>query len=182
MIGIYKIQNLINNKIYVGSSKSLKRRQYQHFMLLKKNKHGNPYLQHSYNKYGKDSFVFFVLEECLEEQLIERESYWITYYNSANSKFGYNIDSFESGRRKVSDSSKIKMKSSNKTLKSISQYDLNDNFICSFDSIKECSLMLNLKRQSIQRVLKNKKKSTGGFSFKYNVEEHKHVPLAQLLH
>lgn len=35
-IGIYKITNQINGKIYIGSSKDLIRRKKEHFRLLKK--------------------------------------------------------------------------------------------------------------------------------------------------
>lgn len=171
MIGIYKIQNLVNNKVYVGSSKSLKRRQYEHYFQLKNNKHKNSYLQHSYNKYGKESFVFFILEECLEEQLLEREEYWIKHYNSSDSKFGYNLDSFESGRRKINISTKTKMKSSNKTLKSIKQFDLLGNIINEFDSIKEASIKLNIHRRAIQNILNKKRSSCKGFVFRYSCEE-----------
>lgn len=171
MIGIYKIQNLKNNKVYIGSSKSLKRRQYQHFKELKKGCHHNKYLQHSYNKHGKDTFVFYVLEYCEEISLLKREEFWISFYCSDNPIYGYNIDLVKNGRKKVSDTTKIRMKKANKTLKPINQYDLEGNFVCRFDSIKECALKLNLKRQSIQRVLKNQNHSTGGFKFKLSIEE-----------
>ena len=39
-------------------------------------------------KYGKDAFTFEILEECTPEQLNERESYWIKYYDTINN--GYN--------------------------------------------------------------------------------------------
>ena len=39
-------------------------------------------------KYGKDAFTFEILEECIPEQLNERESYWIKYYDTVNN--GYN--------------------------------------------------------------------------------------------
>ena len=37
--GIYEIINILNNKIYIGSSNNLKRRESQHFSNLKLNKH-----------------------------------------------------------------------------------------------------------------------------------------------
>ena len=171
MIGIYKIQNLTNNKVYVGSSKSLKRRQYQHFFQLKNNKHGNAYLQYSYNKYGKESFVFYILEECTEEELIDRESYWIEYYNSANPISGYNLDSFECGRRKLSSLSKAKMKNSNREKKKINQFDLFGNLLNTFDSIKESARKLNIDRRAIQGVLTKKHSTTKGYVFRYLNEQ-----------
>ena len=60
--GIYIIENLINNKIYVGSSINLKRRKYFHFNYLRNNKHGNKHLQLSFNKYGEECFNFKIIE------------------------------------------------------------------------------------------------------------------------
>lgn len=41
--GIYNIRNLINNKIYIGSSKDIEYRTYRHLMFLRANKHINPH-------------------------------------------------------------------------------------------------------------------------------------------
>jgi len=39
-------------------------------------------------KYGIENFSFEIIEECSKEQLLEREKFWITYYNSYY--YGYN--------------------------------------------------------------------------------------------
>ena len=39
-------------------------------------------------KYGIENFTFSVIEECSQEQLNEREIYWIEYYDTY--KNGYN--------------------------------------------------------------------------------------------
>jgi group I intron endonuclease len=77
---IYKTTNLINGKIYIG-----------------KDKHNNDkylgsgkILKQAIVKYGKDNFVKEVIEECENEKTwLEREVYWINYFNSI--KEGYNI-------------------------------------------------------------------------------------------
>lgn len=89
--GIYMILNTYNNKCYVGSSKNFYTRKQKHFRLLLLNKHHSEHLQRAYNKYGKDKFIFIVLEECEIDKLLERETYWISLKNSLNSKYGYNI-------------------------------------------------------------------------------------------
>ena len=76
MIGIYGIRNLINDKIYVGQSINIQKRWEQHRSALKHKKHDNRHLQAAWNKYGKDNFIFEVLEECLQQDLNERETYW----------------------------------------------------------------------------------------------------------
>lgn len=63
MSGIYQIRNIINNKIYVGSTVCFKNRWAVHLFLLDRNKHGNSHLQSAWNKYGKDNFIFEILEE-----------------------------------------------------------------------------------------------------------------------
>lgn len=91
-IGIYKIENIKNNKKYIGSSVNLKKRKREHFNSLKNNSHHSFLLQRAYNKHGDDCFKFEVLEFIYnEESLIEREQYWMDYYKSYDKKLGYNI-------------------------------------------------------------------------------------------
>jgi group I intron endonuclease len=91
MSGIYIIRNNINNKIYVGSSKNLKNRLNEHKRKLRKNYHRNYHLQQSFNKYGEDNFTFEIIEECELNQLLQREVFWINYYQSFNRDKGYNL-------------------------------------------------------------------------------------------
>lgn len=90
--GVYTITNLINQKIYVGStSLGFREREINHFSDLRRNKHPNTYLQNSVIKYGIENFKFEVLEECLPEFCISCEQYWINMLDSTNSAFGYNL-------------------------------------------------------------------------------------------
>jgi len=76
--GIYKIRNLVNGKIYVGSAVDFDKRKREHFNLLKNNKHVNKHLQSSWNLNGEDSFLFEIIEEVHDkENLIEREQCYI---------------------------------------------------------------------------------------------------------
>jgi len=79
--GIYKITNIINGNIYIGSAQYLKARKTQHFQILKRNKHHSIHLQNAYNKYGKDAFVFEILEEHPIENLFSREQHYIDTLN-----------------------------------------------------------------------------------------------------
>mgnify|MGYP001592243962 CR=1 FL=1 len=89
---IYTITNIITNKIYVGSAIFLQSRWRQHKSDLNLNKHGNPLLQHAWNKYGKTAFEFKILERVEDKtKLIEREQYWINKLNSSDKQVGYNL-------------------------------------------------------------------------------------------
>jgi group I intron endonuclease len=92
-MGIYKIVNLINNKIYVGSSNNFNNRKYNHFSYLRNNRHYNKHLQQSFNKYGSDNFIFETIEYVKDEsKLLEREQYWIDKLDVCNPEVGYNND------------------------------------------------------------------------------------------
>jgi group I intron endonuclease len=72
--GTYKIVNIVNNKFYVGSTAdSFISRFKGHIEGLNRKKHVNPHLQASYNKYGKDNFVFQVTEIIEQVSLIKRK-------------------------------------------------------------------------------------------------------------
>lgn len=92
MIGIYLIKNLINQKIYIGSSQNIKRRFYLHKHYLNQNKHSNQHLQNAWNEYKEDNFSFSILEQISDiKQLLQKEKDYIIQYNSTNREFGYNI-------------------------------------------------------------------------------------------
>lgn len=85
MIGIYKITNNINGKIYIGQSNNIQRRFLEH-----KNRGATSRIlvDIAIQKYGKENFSFEVIEECTIEQLNQKEMYWISYFNSVEN--GYN--------------------------------------------------------------------------------------------
>lgn len=93
LCGIYKIQNKINNKIYIGQSINIFQRWNSHKRAYKDilNKDYNKHLYRSIRKYGIENFDFSVIEECSREELNEKEKYWISYYDSTNPEKGYNL-------------------------------------------------------------------------------------------
>ena len=91
MQGIYKIENLINHKVYVGQATDITARWYHHIKALNDNIHHNPHLQSAWNKYGQHSFSFSVIEECDYDNLIEREQFWIDHFGGMESPNTYNL-------------------------------------------------------------------------------------------
>jgi group I intron endonuclease len=100
--GVYTITNKINNKIYVGSTTgSITKRLREHITDLSRNIHQNKYLQRSYNKYGKENFIFEKLEDYEVELCISMEKYWINMLDSKNPERGYNINDPVLGRHGI---------------------------------------------------------------------------------
>ena len=88
-IGIYKYENKINGKIYIGLSTNIENRYKQHLYdaehLEERRCSG---IDYAIKKYGIENFEFQIIEECPSEQLNDREKYWINFYDSYNN--GYN--------------------------------------------------------------------------------------------
>lgn len=91
--GIYKITNNLTGKCYIGSSKDIDKRWYDHTRELNLNIHTNPKMQHSWNYYGGHEFTFLLLEEVepLQEKLFEREQYYLDLIKPYIRGMGYNI-------------------------------------------------------------------------------------------
>lgn len=92
--GVYKIVNKVTGQCYVGQSQRVKKRLKEHFRLLRGNKHTNPHLQNSYNKYGAKAFYGAIEVECpdhgeldqLENAFLQGEAWFDepTVYNIAD--------------------------------------------------------------------------------------------------
>lgn len=96
--GIYKITNVVNNKIYIGSTTNLKSRVAHHKSYLRRGIHGNKHLQAAYTKYGEESFKFELIEECLEKDLQVKEKQLCEFYKANDKNYGYNIAIVEEDR------------------------------------------------------------------------------------
>lgn len=97
--GIYKITNLVNNHCYIGQSVDIKRRwrNEKAAAFNEKSKSYNTILSKAFRKYcavvdGKadfSNFCFEILEECLVDDLNDREQYYVNKYNAYSA--GYNM-------------------------------------------------------------------------------------------
>lgn len=100
---LYKIENLVNNKKYIGLTNNLKRRQLRHFADLKSKRHDNSFLQKEFNIYGQDNFSFEkILEtDCTDYEIGELEKEYIkkydSYYNGYNQNEGGNFGASNGG-------------------------------------------------------------------------------------
>ena len=149
-IGIYKIENLINHKIYIGQSIEIERRWQKHLAAK-----DNFVIHKALRKYGKENFSFQILEECDLLELDKKEQFWINYYNSLVPN-GYNM--IPGGSNGAGFAKGLK----------ILQYDLNGNFINEFDSANQASEKTGIDHWSICACCRGKYKQSGGYQWKYS--------------
>ena len=111
VVGVYRIKNTGNGKLYIGSSVNCKQRIGQHKSALRNGRHHSRYLQREWNKSGEDAFAFDVVETCASEHVRAVEQVFIEYFKSANSQHGYNMCPVAGSCRgtKASDETRRKM-------------------------------------------------------------------------
>ena len=107
MMGIYKIENLINGKRYIGQSGNIQERWADHKRInerpLEIIKQRYP-LYRAFNKYGLDNFSFEIIEECSADELDAKERYWIAYYHTYINDIqcnGYNLTLGGGGNQQI---------------------------------------------------------------------------------
>jgi len=113
MIGIYKIENKLNGKIYIGQSNNIERRFKEH---QTKGASSRIPVDIAIQKYGKDNFTYEVIEETSIENLNTAEQFWIKKYNSVEQ--GYNCSEggdqqsigINNGRAKLTEQDIIKIR------------------------------------------------------------------------
>ena len=88
---IYMIVNICNDKYYIGSAVDVRNRVTYHLSRLNRNLHHNGHLQGAWNLYGKEAFVYLILEKTNRESLELKEQEWIDKLNANNPAIGYNI-------------------------------------------------------------------------------------------
>lgn len=208
MIGIYKITNLINNKVYIGQSVDIAKRWSAHKHPQNNEKTA---LQAAFHKYGIENFQFEIIEECKEDELNDKEMYWIEFYNSYNDG-GYNMTRGGEKNHKMDYENIIKVFLQNKSINKTSEelqihygtvkraldyysipYDKNHSKpkaivmidpytlkeIQHFTSIVEAARFLNISDSAIRKCLKGNSNIAGGYYWKIENEEKAFTPYIQ---
>ena len=89
IIEIYKITNKINGKVYIGQT--IRPVEYRFNRHINDAMHNilNTHFARAIRKYGPDQWQFEVIDNAeTQEELNQKEQYWIRYYNSVEE--GYN--------------------------------------------------------------------------------------------
>ena len=181
MIGIYKIKNNVNNKVYIGSSNDIERRFRKHKTELNCGKHYNEHLGRAYKKYGKDAFSFEILELCDLESLMDKECFYMLLHNALEE--GYNMTRprmhphLKNPEKYSALMSKAMMGKTPSNFESMQKsrwtaVDVYKDgvFFRTFDSQREVERFLGVTRGNVYNFLKGKTPSLKGFEeydFKY---------------
>lgn len=114
-IGIYKIECAVNGKIYIGSSVNVEKRWSDHRWQLNNKIHSNPHLQSAWILYGSETFIFSLIEECLDSEILIREQYYLDIlFKDANTFNIATIAGSAQKGKKLSEDHKRKISEGNK--------------------------------------------------------------------
>lgn len=162
--GVYLIE--CNSHKYIGSSINLYARYKQHNTALKKGRHYNSFLQKIYDKYSND-ISFKLIEIC--DNYIEREAYYIEYYNcdvNVERNPVTRIKSYETRKKLSMANTNKRLGKDNHASIKVYQYTLEGNYVNEYDSIREAALAINGNEASIGDAVNGNYKSSKGFQWK----------------
>lgn len=143
---IYITTNTINGKKYIGRHKS-------NIFDDSYKGSGSIFLK-AINKYGEENFKVSILEECSsEEELDEKEEYWINFYDAVNNDEFYNLS--KSGYKRGVTGYKHSEESRNQISQSLYEFYGNEE----------------LSRKTKQRISEKSKGKNNGFYGKHHTEE-----------
>lgn len=149
---IYKITNIQNNKVYIGQSIRPINQRFQRHINDALNNILDTHFARAIRKYGKENFIIEEIDIAnIQEELNEKEQYWIKYYNSvidgynetdAISKCGGNTYQSKTDEEMEAIKDKIrqtKVGNKNPMAKKIKRINIFTNEIDIFDTIISCA-------------------------------------------
>lgn len=97
--GTYIIENIKKERFYLGSTKDFNKRKYNHWRLLKSNKHTNAYLQADWNKQSPEDFVFRILKRTPIDWVLHEEQILLDkFYDNQNRCYNFLHESWKHRR------------------------------------------------------------------------------------
>ena len=155
--GIYKYENLINHKIYIGQAIDLQERYKKHKQNISDFNHMEDFYI-GLREFGLENFSYEILEqfENFDQDLLNKlECYYIEKYNSIKPN-GYNMVPGGSNGAGLAKS------------KTVYQFDLFGNFIQEFYSAHEASRQTGIDYSSICSCCRKEKLNTKNYQWSYN--------------
>lgn len=155
--GIYKIENKVNGKIYIGQSINIPRRWRQHRTTavdLAKEEYDYP-LYRAIRKYGLENFDFSVLEYCEPKDLDEKEKFYIKKFQSFSEGYNQTAGGADGWHySKINDNILAEiinlLKNSNLT-----QLEIADKFDLNFTTISYINNGKTLRQDNIEYPIRN---------------------------
>ena len=161
--GIYKWENRINHKCYIGQSIDLNKRLAHHFSNIKNRRYDNP-LYRAIDKYGLDNFDVTIIEvleasDDLKSKLDEREKYYIRKYNSYGGS-GYNqtlggdggVLGYKFTEEQRDHVSRNSLKQAEDRRKTVYLYNMKYKYYQTWMDAGYAAKQMNVARTSIQRL------------------------------
>lgn len=162
---------------YVGKTNNIKRRL---------NSHMSNYSLSTSTK--KNNWIISLIKseklpiiEVLDEVPENDINFYEMFYISLLKSWGFNLlngtdggDGYDWTGRKHNKESNIKNRMNSPNRKSVAKYDINDNLICKYHSLREAGLDNGINKVHISRVCKAVQKTSGGFKWKFidRITEH----------
>lgn len=153
---IYKATNIVNNKSYIGlTTRTLQERKLEHLRHIKTE---NTYFHRAINKYGKDNFLWEVIDDTSSsiKELKEKESYYIHHFNTLAPN-GYNITT--GGELNKVENRRDYNYGNNPSAKKV----INLTTLKVYDTMKRAAEESNTSVESIRKSIKNKTPSKNYF-------------------
>lgn len=162
---IYKITNDINNKVYIGQTiATIADRWHGHMSSALNEKRYKSALYNAMRKYGREkfhikeisSFTKATKGELIDTLNIEEQKY-IKYYQSLITQNGYNLEKGGNNKRVPG--------------RKVHKYDLELNYICSYESCEEAGRQNNIDGCTIYSCCKHDYYTAGGYIWSFDNEE-----------
>lgn len=144
------ITNKINNKKYIGKTlKTIEERWKEHKRAYKRKSYENRPLYRAMNKYGIENFCIEEIANCSNEEINEKEQYFIKFYNTYH--FGYNATLGGDGKQYLDHSLIIKTFNQNGLLKQTAQeLGIHEDTVC--EVLKANNILKPSRKETAEKL------------------------------
>lgn len=155
---IYKITNIQNNKVYIGQTIRPVEQRFKRHITDAMNNILDTHFARAIRQYGPTNFSYLIIDTAqTQEELNQKEQYWIKYYNSV--KEGYNEtdaiekcggNTYQSKTKEEMEVIKEKIRqtkigSKNPMARKIKRINIETNEVEIFDTVISCAKACGIK-------------------------------------